>query len=126
MRRVRKHLTTAKAKLLYNAFILHASVFWMFSHKRDYLNIVYNSNESYDVLLLPKNEVSIYQKQLRILDTEVFLKLSGYKSRFYEIIFCNKRNTLLLRRLKFFENAISTLYKFCSKFNFISSLFSME
>ena len=55
----------------------------MFCHKQDYLKIekkinnkalkiVYNSNESYEELLLRNNEVSIHQKQLRILATEVF------------------------------------------------------
>ena len=65
----------------------------MFCHKRDYLNIVYNSNESYEVLLLRKNEVSVYQKQLRILDTEVFKSLADtdfMKSYFAikEILYC--------------------------------------
>ena len=48
----------------------------MFYHKRDYLNIVYNSNDSYEELLLRNNDVPIYQKQLRILDTEVFKSLT--------------------------------------------------
>ena len=90
MRRVRKHLTTVKAKLLYNAFILHASIFWMFCHKRDYLNIVSNSNESCEVLLLRKNEVSVYQKQLRILDTEVFKSLADINPDFMKSYFAIK------------------------------------
>ena len=65
LRRIRKYLTTNKAKLLYNAFINsqfdYASIIWMFCHKQDYLKIekiqykalkiVYNSNESYEELL---------------------------------------------------------------------------
>ena len=43
LRRIRKYLTTVKAKLLYNAFINsqfnYASIIWMFLHKQDYLRI---------------------------------------------------------------------------------------
>ena len=81
--RIRKYLTIVKAKLLYNAFVNsqfnYASIIWMFYHKQEYIKIekiqynvlksVYNSNESYAKLLLPNNEVSIHQKQLRILTT---------------------------------------------------------
>ena len=90
----------------------------MFCHKQDYLKIVkiqykalkivYNSNESYEEILLRNNEVSIHQKQLRILATEV----SRSKSKFYEIIFYNKINTLLLTKWKFLKipSARSTRY----------------
>ena len=81
LRRIKKYLTTVKAKLLYNAFINrqfnYVSIIWIFYHKQDYLNIakiqrsvlkiVYNSNESYEKLLLGNNEVSTHHKQLRIL-----------------------------------------------------------
>ena len=62
----------------------------MFCHKRDYLNIVYNSKESYEVLLLRKNEVSVYQKQLRILDTEVFKSLADINPDFMKSYFAIK------------------------------------
>ena len=62
----------------------------MFCHKRDYLNIVYNSNESYEQLLLRNNEVSIYQKQLRILDTEVFKSLADINPDFMKLYFAIK------------------------------------
>ena len=62
----------------------------MFCHKRDYLNIVYNSNESYEELLLRNNEVSIYQKQLRILDTEVFKSLADINPDFMKLYFAIK------------------------------------
>ena len=39
--------------------------------------MVNNSNESYEELLSRNNEVSIHQKQLRILATEVFKSLIG-------------------------------------------------
>ena len=54
----------------------------MFCHKQDCLKIakiqyktleiVCNSNESYDEMLLLSNKVSIHQEQLHILATEVF------------------------------------------------------
>ena len=62
----------------------------MFCHKRDYLNIVSNSNESCEVLLLRKNEVSVYQKQLRILDTEVFKSLADINPDFMKSYFAIK------------------------------------
>ena len=72
LRRIRKHLTLEKLKLLYNAFINnqfnYASITWMFFRKQGYLEvekihykalkIVYNSNECYEELLLRNNEVS--------------------------------------------------------------------
>ena len=79
LRRIRKYLTPDKAKVLYNAFInsqfSYASIIWMFCRKTDYLKmekiqykalkIVFNSNESFEDLLLHSNEVSSHQKQLR-------------------------------------------------------------
>ena len=53
----------------------------MFSRKRGYLKIekiyykalkiIYNNNEAYDELLARSNEVSIHQKHLRALATEI-------------------------------------------------------
>ena len=73
LRKIRKYLTPHKANVLYNAFInsqfSYASIIWMFCRKTDYLKvakiqykvlkIVFNSNESFDDLLLHSNEVSI-------------------------------------------------------------------
>ena len=101
LRRIRKYLTTVKAKLLYNAFInsqfKYASIIWMFCHKQDYLEIakiqyktwkiVYNSNQSYEELLLRNNEVSIHQKQLHILATEVFKSLADINPDFMKSYF---------------------------------------
>ena len=72
----------------------------MFCHKQDYLKIekiqykalkiVYNSNESYEELLLRNNEVSIHQKQLRILATEVFKSLADINPDFMKSYFTIK------------------------------------
>ena len=84
----------------------------MFCHKQDYLKtakiqykalkIVYNSNESYEELLLLNNEVSIHQKQLNILATEVFKSLADLnpdfmKSHFTikEILYCLQNGNFL-------------------------------
>ena len=72
----------------------------MFCHKQDYLKleeiqyktlkIVYNSNESYEELLLRDNEVSIYKKQLCIFATEVFKSLADMNPDFMKSCFTMK------------------------------------
>ena len=72
----------------------------MFCHKQDYLKIektqykalkiFYNSNESYEELLLRNNEVSIHQNQLRILATEVFKSLADINPGFMKSYFTIK------------------------------------
>ena len=72
----------------------------MLWHKQDYLKIekmqykalkvVYNSNESYDELLLRNKEVLIQQKQLRILATEVFKSLADVNPHFMKSYFTLK------------------------------------
>ena len=104
LRRIRKYLTLEKSKLLYNAFINnqfnYASIIWMFCSKQDYLEvqkihyqalkIVYNSNESYGELLIRNNEVSIHQKQLRTLATEIYKSLTDVSSDFMKNYFSIK------------------------------------
>ena len=116
-RRIRKYLTAAKVKLLYNAFINSqfnlASIIWMICHKQDYLKIekiqykalkiVYNSNESYDELLLRNNAVSFHQKQLRILATEVFKSLADINLDFMKSYFTIKEIPYCLRNGNFLK-----------------------
>ena len=85
LRSIRKYLTLEKAKLLNNAFVIsqfnYVFAIWMFCRKKYYLKIgkiqnkalkiIYNSNESYDELLTCSNEVSIRQKHLRALTSEI-------------------------------------------------------
>ena len=96
LRRITKYLTPVKVRLLYNAFINsqfnYASVIWMFCRKKDYLKIekiqykalkiIYNSNESYEALLTRNNEVSIHQKHLRALATEIYKSLADINPDF--------------------------------------------
>ena len=84
----------------------------MFCYKQDYLKnkknqykplkIVYNSNESYEELLLCNSEVSIHQKQLRILANEIFKSLADINADFMksyftrkEILYCLRNGNLL-------------------------------
>ena len=109
--RIRKYLTLEKSKLLYNAFINnqfnYASIIWMFCRKQDYLEvekihykalkIVYNSNECYEELLIQNNEVSIHQKQLRTLSTEIYKSLTDVNPDFMKNYFSIKEIPYSLR-----------------------------
>ena len=104
LRRIRKYLTPDNAKVLYNAFInsqfSHASIIWMFCRKMGYLKIekiqykalkiVFNSNESFEDLLLHINEISILQKQLRQLTTEICKSLTDLSPKFTKPFFTVK------------------------------------
>ena len=64
----------------------------MFCRKKDYLKIekiqykalkiIYNSNDSYEELLTRNNEVSIHQKHLRALATEIYKSLADINPDF--------------------------------------------
>ena len=111
LRRRRKYLTLEKSKLLYNNVINnqfnYASIIWMFCHKQDYfevekihykaLKIVYNSNECYEELLIRNNEVSIHQKQLRTLATEIYKSLTDVNPDFMKSYFPIKEIPYSLR-----------------------------
>ena len=82
---IRKYLTLDKAILYGNTFINsqfnYASLIWMFSRKTLYhkiekihhrtLKVNYQYEESYENLLLESNSVSIHQRHLRFLVTEI-------------------------------------------------------
>ena len=85
LRRIRKFLTTEKAKILCNAFIdsqfNYAPLLWMFCRKTPYskikkfhhktLKVIYESNDIYDNILLQSNTVSVHQRHLIFLMTEI-------------------------------------------------------
>ena len=77
------------------------------------LKIVYNSNESYEELLLRNNEVSIHQKQLRILATEVFKSLADINPDFMKSYFTIKERPYCLQNGNFLKlpPARSTRYE---------------
>ena len=85
LRRIRKYLTLDKVKLLANAFIdsqfNYAPLVWMFYHKATYLKmqnihhkslkVIYQPDASYDNLLQLSNSMSLDQRHLRFLQTEI-------------------------------------------------------
>ena len=84
LRHIRKFLTIKKAKILGNAFtdsqFSKAPLLWMFCRKTLYskiekihqksLKVIYESNDTYDNLLLQSNMVSVHQRHLRFLMRE--------------------------------------------------------
>ena len=85
LRRIRKFLTIEKAKIQGNAFIdsqfNYAPLIWMYCRKTLYskiqkihhriLKVVYGIDDSYKNLLLRSNSVSIHQRHLRFLVTDI-------------------------------------------------------
>ena len=112
LRRIRKNLTTKKAKVLCNAFIncqfFYAPLIWMFCRKELYhkiqnihykaLKVVYKSNESYEHLLTLSNDVSIHQRHLKFLACEIFKSLNGLNPPFMGKYFLLKNNNYNLRK----------------------------
>ena len=81
-------------------------------HQYKALKIVCNSNVSYEELLLHSNEVSIHQKQLRLLATEVFKSLADLNPDFMKSYFTIKEIPYCLRNGNFLKipSARSTRY----------------
>ena len=76
------------------------------------LKIVYNSTESYEELLVRNNEVSIHQKQLRILATEVSKSLADLNPDFMKSYFTLKEIPNCLQNGNFLKipSALSRRY----------------
>ena len=112
MRRIRKFLTIEKAKILGNAFIdsqfNYAPLLWMFCRKTLYskiekihhktLKVIYESNDNYDNLLLQTNMVSVHQKHLRVLMTEIYKSISQLNPEFMWSCFTHKDMPYNLRK----------------------------
>ena len=111
LRRIRKYLNSDKAKLLYNAFInsrfSYGSNIWIFCRKTNYLKmekiqykdlkIVFNSNDSFEDLILHRNDVSIHQKQLRQLTTRIYKSFTDLRPEFIKPLFTVKEIIYNLR-----------------------------
>ena len=96
MRRIRKFLTTENAKILGHAFIdsqfNYVRLLWMFCRKTLYskiekihrktLKVIYESNDTYDNLFLQSSTVSVHQKHLRFLMTEIYKNISQLNPEF--------------------------------------------
>ena len=96
LRQIRKYLTLDKAKLLGNAFIEsqfnYALLISMFCHKTTYLKmqkihhntlkVIYQSDVSYDDLLQLRNNVSLHQRHLQFLLTEIYESTGTFNPQF--------------------------------------------
>ena len=112
LRRIRKFLTIEKAKILGNAFIgsqfNYAPLLWMFCRKTLYskiekihhktLKVIYESNDTYDNLLLQSNTVSVHQRHLRFLVTEIYKSISQLNPEFMWSYFTHKDMPYNLRK----------------------------
>ena len=126
LRRIRKFLTIEKAKILCNAFIdsqfNYAPLLWMFCRKTLYskiekihhktLKVIYESNDTYDNLLLQSSTVSVHQRHLRFLVTEIYKSISQLNPEFMWSYFTHKDMPYNLRKGPFL--GILLWYKCCS------------
>ena len=126
LRRISKYLTLVKAKLLGNAFIdrqlNYAPLLWMFCHKTTYLKmqkshhktlkVIYQSDVSYDDLLQLSNSVSLHQRHLRFLLTEIYKSTGTLNPQFMWSYFKYRKVPYNLRRgpVLFIPPARSTIY----------------
>ena len=112
LRRIRKYLSLEKAKMLGNAFIdsqfNYAPLIWMFCRKGLYLKmqkihhktlkVIYQSNKTYEELLELSETVSIHQRHLRFLVTEVHKSTSYLNPKFMCSFFTHKEIPYNLRK----------------------------
>ena len=112
LRRIRKYLSLEKAKMLGNAFIdsqfNYAPLIWMFCRKGLYLKmqkihhktlkVIYQSNKTYEELLELSETVSIHQRHLRFLVTEVYKSTSYLNPKFMCSFFTHKETPYNLRK----------------------------
>ena len=126
LRRIRKYLTLDKAKLLSNAFIdshcNYALLAWMFSYKTTYLKmqkinhkileVIYQSNAFYDDLLQLSNSVSLHQRHLRFLLTEIYKSIGALNPQFMWLYLKYREVPYNVRRgpVLFIPPAKSTIY----------------
>ena len=112
LRRIRKYLSLEKAKMLGNAFIdsqfNYAPLIWMFCRKGLYLKmqkihhktlkVIYQSNKTYEELLELSQTVSIHQRHVRFLVTEIHKSTSLLNPKFISLFFTQKEIPYNLRK----------------------------
>ena len=112
LRRIRKFLTIEKAKILGNAFVdsqvNNAPLIWMFCRETLYpkiekthhmtLKVVSGVDDSYNNLLLSSNSVSIHQRYLGFLLTEIFKSISQINPEFLWLFFKPQKLSYNLRK----------------------------
>ena len=115
LRRIRKYLSLEKAKILGNVFIdcqfNYAPLIWMLYRKGWYLkikknhhktlNVIYQSNKTYKEVLELSETVSIHQRHLRFLVTEVYKSTSFLNPKFICSLFTHKEIPYNLRSSAF-------------------------
>ena len=96
LRHIREFPTITKTKILRNGFIdsqfSYAPLLWMFCRKTLYskikkihhktLNVVHESNDTYNNLLLQSNAVSVHERHLSFLMTEIYKSISQLNPEF--------------------------------------------
>ena len=139
LQRIRKYFTREKAKILGNAFIdsqfLYAPLIWMFCGKTFCSKIekihhrtlkgIYGIDDSYNNLLLHSSPVSIPQRHLRLLVTEIFKSIFQINPEFRWSFFKQKKLSYKLRNgpILNLPRAQSTYYV-TNTIHFIDSLVS--
>ena len=110
--RIRKYLTIENVKILGKAFIdsrfNYAPLIWMFCRKTLYskiekfnhgtLKVVYGIDDSYNNLLLSSNPVSVHQRHLRFLVTDISKSISEINPEFMWSFFKQKKLSYNLRK----------------------------
>ena len=121
-----KYLTLDKVKLLGNAFIdsqfNYAPLTWMFCHKATYLKmqkihrkslkVIYQSDTCYDDLLQLSNSMSLHERHLRFLLTEIYRSNDTLNPEFMWSYFKYRKVPYNLRRgpVLLIPPARSTIY----------------
>ena len=138
MRRIRKFLTIEKAKILDNAFknsqFNYAPLLWIFCRKSLYskiekihhktLKVIYESNGTYDNLLLQTNTVSVYKRHLKFLMTE-YIKAHSNSTLNYVVLFHAERHALYFKKKSYSwltKKSIILLWYECRTAHFRGSL----
>ena len=112
LRRIRKFLTIEKAKMLGNTFIdsqfNYAPLLWMVCRTPLYskiekihhktLKVIYESNYTYENLLLQSSTVSVHQRHLRFLMIEIYKSISQLNPQFMSSFFAQKDIPYNLRK----------------------------
>ena len=138
LRRIRKYLTLDKAKLLRNAFIdsqfNYAPLLGMFCHKATYLKmqkihhkslkVIYQSDAYYHDLLQLSNSVSLHQRHLQFLLTEIYESTGSLNPQFMWSYFRYRKVPYNLRRgpVLLIPPARSTIYGTNCAFSWVLNL----
>ena len=110
--RIRKYLTLDKAILLSNTFISsqfnYTALIWMFCRKtlsykiekirHRTVEVIYQSEESYENLLLESSSVPVHQRHFRFLVTEIYKRTTQINSEFMWPCFTYNNITYNLRK----------------------------